>query len=247
MSSDTNLSTSETAPSSANGNFGAAAAATQESSSASTPATDSSDATSPSSEPALAALSEPAAAATTTAEAEPQDETGAAAATPTTQAPVAPTTQAPVAPTTQAPVAPTPPAPPTPAAAAADAAIAERITIPGGHSNGDTSTSEGGEWELLTSKIKDWFDANDIGEKFNQARQPLRLLAYFIGLLMVLKVYSGLLGAIGTIPLAPRLLELVGLYSVISFAATRLVRSNDRREVIDSLRQRWSSFSGSKN
>ena len=236
MSSDTNLSTSETAPSSANGNFGAAAAATQESFSASTPAADSADATSPSSEPALAALSEPAAESTTTAEAEPQDETGAAAATPTTQAPVAPT-----------PPAPPTPTPPTPAAAAADAAIAERITIPGGHSNGDTSTSEGGEWELLTSKIKDWFDANDIGEKFNQARQPLRLLAYFIGLLMVLKVYSGLLGAIGTIPLAPRLLELVGLYSVISFAATRLVRSNDRREVIDSLRQRWSSFSGSKN
>ena len=236
MSSDTNLSTSETAPSSANGNFDAAAAATQESSSASTPATDSAVATSPSSEPALAALSEPAAAATTTAEAEPQDETGAAAETSTTQAPVAPT-----------PPAPPTPTPPTPSAAAADAAIAERITIPGGHSNGDTSTSEGGEWELLTSKIKDWFDANDIGEKFNQARQPLRLLAYFIGLLMVLKVYSGLLGAIGTIPLAPRLLELVGLYSVISFAATRLVRSNDRREVIDSLRQRWSSFSGSKN
>ena len=214
---------------------GASAAATQASSSASTPAADSSDAPSPSSEPAVETLGEPAAAATTTvqveAKTEAQDEAVAAVATPTAQAPVAPT----------------PPTPPTPAAPVADAAIAERITIPGGHSNGDTSPSEGGEWELLTSKIKDWFDTNDIGEQINQARQPLRLLAYAIGLLLVLKVYSGLLGAIGTIPLAPRLLELVGLCTVISFSATRLVRSNDRREVIDGLRQRWAAFSGSKN
>ena len=210
---------------------GASAAATQASSSASTPAADSLDAPSPSSEPAVETLGEPAAAATTTVQAEAQDEAVAAVATPTAQAPVAPT----------------PPTPPTPAAPVADAAIAERITIPGGHSNGDTSPSEGGEWELLTSKIKDWFDANDIGEQINQARQPLRLLAYAIGLLLVLKVYSGLLGAIGTIPLAPRLLELVGLCTVISFSATRLVRSNDRREVIDGLRQRWAAFSGSKN
>ena len=210
---------------------GASAAAAQASSSASTPAADSLDAPSPSSEPAVETLGEPAAAATTTVQAEAQDEAVAAVATPTAQAPVAPT----------------PPTPPTPVAPVADAAIAERITIPGGHSNGDTSPSEGGEWELLTSKIKDWFDANDIGEQINQARQPLRLLAYVIGLLLVLKVYSGLLGAIGTIPLAPRLLELVGLCTVISFSATRLVRSNDRREVIDGLRQRWAAFSGSKN
>ena len=145
-------------------------------------------------------------------------------------------------------VSPAPTISTPPAAPVADAAIAERISIPGGHSNdATTDTSDGGEWELLTSKIKNWFDANDIGEQINRARQPLRLLAYFIGLLLVLKVYSGLLGAIGSIPLAPRLLELVGLCSVISFSATRLVRSNDRREVIDGLRQRWSAFSGSKN
>ena len=236
MSSDINLSTSETAPSSATVNSGASAAEPQASSfSDSAPAAESSDAPSPSSEPVVEALSEPAAAATSTvqveATTEAQGETGAAAATPTAQAPVAPT----------------PPTPPTPAAPVADAAIAERITIPGGHSNGDTSPSEGGEWELLTSKIKDWFDANDIGEQINRARQPLRLLAYVIGLLLVLKVYSGLLGAIGTVPLAPRLLELVGLCTVISFSATRLVRSNARREVIDGLRQRWAAFSGSKN
>ena len=77
----------------------------------------------------------------------------------------------------------------------------------------------------LLQRCYDWFDANDIGEQINRARQPLRLLAYFIGLLLVLKVYSGLLGAIGSIPLAPRLLELVGLCTVIYFSATRLVRS----------------------
>ena len=121
--------------------------------------------------------------------------------------------------------------------------IAERITIPGGHSS---DVSSGGEWDLLTSKIKDWFDANDIGDQIQQARQPLRLLAIFIALLLVLKVYSGLLSAIGTIPLAPRLLQLVGLCSAIAFSTTRLVRSEERRQVLEGLRQRWTAFSGSK-
>jgi len=139
------------------------------------------------------------------------------------------------------------PTPPIAATPGDDVAIAERITIPGGHNNDNTTANSGGEWDLLTSKIKDWFDANDIGEQINQARQPLRLLAYFIGFLLVLKLYTGLLDAIGTIPLAPRLLELVGLWSMITFSSTRLMRSDQRSEVIKGLRQRWSAFSGSKN
>jgi hypothetical protein len=226
MSSDTNLSTPETAPSSATPELG---------SNSVDPSRDS---------PATATPAEASPAATITDVATTATD---AAATASESEPEPTIASAPASPTAQAPPAATPPTPPTPAAPVADAAIAERITIAGGHSNDATTDSSGGEWELLTSKIKDWFNANDIGEQINQARQPLRLIAYFIGLLLVLKVYSGLLSAIGTIPLAPRLLELVGLCSVISFSATRLVRSNDRREVIDGLRQRWSAFSGSKN
>ena len=145
-----------------------------------------------------------------------------------------------------APIPSKPPEPAAPVSPAVDSVIAERITILGDTSSDDTTANSGGEWDLLTSKIREWFEANDIGEQINQARQPLRLVAYAIGFLLVLKVYSGLLSAIGTIPLAPRLLELVGLCSVISFSATRLVRTADRREVIEGLRQRWTAFSGGK-
>ena len=40
------------------------------------------------------------------------------------------------------------------------------------------------------------------------------------------------------------LLELAGLIAVIQFGLTRMVRSSDRRQVIDGLRQRWQSFRG---
>ena len=228
MSSDTNLSTPETAPSSATPEMGSDSVDPSRDSPATATPAEASLADSPG-EPSPAATTTDVATTATDAAATASESESAPATTPEI--------------VTHEPAASTP----SPAAPVADAAIAERITIAGGHSNDATTDSSGGEWELLTSKIKDWFNANDIGEQINQARQPLRLIAYFIGLLLVLKVYSGLLSAIGTIPLAPRLLELVGLCSVISFSATRLVRSNDRREVIDGLRQRWSAFSGSKN
>ena len=260
MSSDTNLSTPETAPSSATPEMGSDSVDPSRDSPATATPAEASLADSPG-EPSPAATTTDVATTATDAAATASESESAPATTPeivahepaaSTPSPAAATSVSPAptistppaSPTAQAQAAPTPP---TPAAPVADAAIAERITIAGGHSNDATTDSSGGEWELLTSKIKDWFNANDIGEQINQARQPLRLIAYFIGLLLVLKVYSGLLSAIGTIPLAPRLLELVGLCSVISFSATRLVRSNDRREVIDGLRQRWSAFSGSKN
>ena len=130
---------------------------------------------------------------------------------------------------------------PTPAVL--DPAIAERISIPAGTTT-DDEPGTGGEWDLLTSKVTAWWDANDLGEQINNLRQPLRLAGILLGVLLVLKVYSGLLAAIGSIPLAPRLLELVGVYWVVRFTATRMVRSKDRSEVIQGLRQRWNSFAG---
>jgi hypothetical protein len=40
------------------------------------------------------------------------------------------------------------------------------------------------------------------------------------------------------------LLELAGLVALVQFSLTRLVRSDDRREVISGLKQRWQSFRG---
>ena len=135
--------------------------------------------------------------------------------------------------------APEPPKPPS------DPVIAERITIPANPSS-DDSAPEGGEWDLLTAKVKAWWESNDIGEQVSQLRQPLRIAAYLIGALLVLRVYAGLLAAIDNIPLASGLLELVGVCWVLRFSATRLVRSQDRAEVLQGLRQRWTSFAGKK-
>ena len=241
MSSDFNLSNQETAPSSASSST-ANDSANQDASSDQTVQADSPavsedvpQQTAPSSPPAIEALSEATTQPPTTASIEAEPHPASAAEVNAT----AVTTQT-------ASTASIPPNPPAPASPPADPAIAERITIPGGQSNND-ATSEGGEWDLLTAKIREWFDANDIGEQINRARQPLRLLAIFIGLLLILKVYSGLLSAIGAIPLAPRLLELVGLCSAISFSATRLVRSDERRQVIEGLRQGWRAFTGGKS
>ena len=138
---------------------------------------------------------------------------------------------------TPAAIPPNPPAP-----VALDPAIAERIEIPA--STSQESETSGGEWELLTSKLGDWWQNNDFDAQFNNLRQPLRILGILIAVGLVLKVYTGLLGAIGSIPLAPRLLELVGLYWVVHFSTTRLVRSDERSKVIQSVQERWTSFTG---
>ena len=56
--------------------------------------------------------------------------------------------------------------------------------------------------------------------------------------------YGALLGVIGSFPLAPGLLELVGLIAVIRFGLTKLVRSQERRALIEGLQQRWKAFRG---
>lgn len=148
-----------------------------------------------------------------------------------------------IAGTTPPPSVPTTPPAPTPSD---DAVIAERISIPAG-SGSDDDASTGGEWKLLTAKLTSWWEGNDLGEQLNHLRQPLRIVAILIAVVLLIKVYSGLLSAIDTIPLAPRLFELVGICWMIQFSVTRLVRSDERRDVLQSLRERWNSFTGSKN
>jgi hypothetical protein len=103
---------------------------------------------------------------------------------------------------------------------------------------------DGGEWELLVEKVRTWISSGQLQEQWQSARTPLSLLAGLIAVLLVLRVYSAVLGVLDSIPLLPGLLELAGLVTVVQFSLTRLVRSNDRREVIEGLKQRWQSFRG---
>ena len=149
-------------------------------------------------------------------------------AEPAASAPEPPANEPQVASTVSVPA--TPPAPVAPPAAAA---------------GGDSAPSdEGGEWDLLMGKLQGWLASGQLQEQWQAARTPLSLLAGLIALLLVLRIYGALLAVLDSIPLLPGLMELAGLIAVVQFALTKMVRSSDRRQVIDGVRQRWQSFRG---
>jgi hypothetical protein len=125
-----------------------------------------------------------------------------------------------------------------PATSAAPAAMASAAagTTP--------SSDEGGEWDLLVSKVQSWLASGQLQQQWQAARTPISLLAGLIALLLVLRIYGALLAVLDSIPLLPGLMELAGLIAVVQFTLTKMVRSSDRRQVIDGVRQRWQSFRG---
>lgn len=146
------------------------------------------------------------------------------------------------------PAAPEPPSAPVaevPAPVVIDTpTVASTIEVPAKAPVNPTPTEEGGEWDLLVQKLRNWIASGQLQQQWQAARTPLSLLAGLIAVLLVLRVYSAVLGVLDSIPLLSGLLELAGLVAVIQFSLTRLVRSEDRREVIGGLRQRWKSFRG---
>ena len=121
-----------------------------------------------------------------------------------------------------------------------DPVITSTVTIPAQ----EASTDEGGEWDLLVEKIKAWFDSNQLGSLWNQAQLPLRLIGGVILFVIVSTIYSGILGTINKVPLAPGLLELFGVIWLVNYASSNLVRSSDRKRVIDALGSTWNKIVG---
>jgi hypothetical protein len=142
---------------------------------------------------------------------------------------------------------PTPPVvePPAPAPSLEVPTVASTIEVPASPQvQPPAADQDGGEWDLLVEKVRSWINSGQLQEQWQAARTPLSLLAGLIAVLLVLRVYSAVLGVLESIPLLPGLLELAGLVAVVQFSLTRLVRSNDRREVIQGVKQRWQSFRG---
>ena len=164
-------------------------------------------------------------------EAPVQEETVVAAAAPTEPEPVA------------AGVVPAEPVITPSEAPLAMPTVASTIEVPASAPGGQTS-GEGGEWELLVEKLRQWIGSGQLQEQWQASRTPLSLLAGLIALLLVLRLYGALLAVIDSLPLLPGLLELAGLIAVVQFSLTRLVRSEERRSLIQSLQQRWKSFRG---
>ncbi len=108
-----------------------------------------------------------------------------------------------------------------------------------------TATGDGGgEWELLLAKLQDWLGSGQLQDLWLQARRPLNLVLAAVGLLLLLRVYTGLISAIDSLPLVPRLLELVGLIWAVRCGLPRLLQSSEREQLLQNLQQRWRSFSG---
>ena len=121
-----------------------------------------------------------------------------------------------------------------------DPVITSTVTIPAQ----ETSTDEGGEWDLLVEKVKAWIDSKQLGSLWDQAQLPLRLIGGLILFVIVSTVYSGILGTINKVPLAPGLLELTGLIWLLNYARCNLVRSSDRKQVIDAVASTWNKVVG---
>ena len=149
--------------------------------------------------------------------------TSAPATEPTPEAP------APVEPT---PVVETP---------AAESPIASTVSVP---ADPNASDSEGGEWHLLMEKLNAWLADAKLMELWQQSQRPLKLVGGALALLLVLQLTSAVLGTLDAIPMLPRLLQLTGLIYVVLFASRRLVRSDERRSLIEGVKNSWSSFTG---
>ena len=139
---------------------------------------------------------------------------------------------------TPAPMAEPAPAPtpsPTP-----DPVIASTVSIPAQES----SDQDGGEWELLVGKVKDWLEQNDLAELWSKAQLPLRVVGGLIVFSLVATIYSGVLSTINSIPLVPGLLELAGVIWLVNFALRNLIRNSDRDNFIKGARSTWTRVTG---
>ena len=169
------------------------------------------------------------------------DPTAASDPTAISESPTAPTTAP--EPETASPeptFAPQPTVAPEPTPEATpDPVIASTVTIPAG------TTGEGGEWNLLQEKVQAWINDNQLSVLWQQVKLPAQILAALIVLILVLQVYGGIIRTIAAVPLAPGLLELAGIVAVANFSFRRLVKSSERKKVLQTVRDRWDQFVGS--
>jgi len=141
---------------------------------------------------------------------------------------------------------------PAPQAAPPEPSIAATLVIEASPSAGSNSFSneaepqsgEGGEWELLLGKLRQWLDQNELNNLWAQARKPVTILAGLVGQLLVLRVYSAVLGALDSLPLVPGLLELAGVVWTVRYGIPKLLRSSERERLLGGLSQSWKAFRG---
>jgi hypothetical protein len=173
----------------------------------------------------------------------PSPELAATAATAETATTAPATAPAPTPAQTAAPVEPAA-QPVSPPSTSPSPSIAERVSVPA-QTSADSSQEEGGEWDLLSNRIKQFFESNNLQDQWQSLRQPLFLVGGLIVLILTIRIYGGILDAIATVPLAPRLFQLVGTFYGAWFAATRLIRADERKKISANVQDLWRSLRGS--
>lgn len=132
---------------------------------------------------------------------------------------------------------------PEPVGASTPEGIASTISVPplegGGRGEG-----EGGEFDLLISRVSAWLREQDLPARWEKLQGPLRGLALLLLALVLLRLYGALIDTLDSLPLVPRLLQLVGVVVLVKFSVINLVRTSDRERLISSWKQRWSTFRG---
>ena len=93
-------------------------------------------------------------------------------------------------------------------------------------------------------KLNGWLADAKLMELWQQSQRPLKLLGGALALLLVLQLTGAVLGTLDAIPMLPRLLQLTGLIYLTLFASRRVVRSDERRSLIEGIKTSWNSFTG---
>lgn len=124
--------------------------------------------------------------------------------------------------------------------------VAATLTVPpiAVSASADGTGGEGGEWELLSGKVRQWLADLQLGELWQRYRGGLRLLLWLVLLLVALRTYAAVVGTIDSIPVVSGLLELVGLVVAGRFAVRRLLPSQERARTVADLQGRWRAFRG---
>ncbi len=121
-----------------------------------------------------------------------------------------------------------------------DSGVASSIEVPPLASDSD----QGGEWDLLIGKVGAWWSSGAPQDLWERSRSAITIGAALLVLLLILRVYAALLGAFESLPLVPGLLELVGLVWLVRYGAPRLVRSDQRQQLLELVQLRWRAFRG---
>ena len=103
---------------------------------------------------------------------------------------------------------------------------------------------QGGEWDLLLAKLRAWWSSGEPQALWQRLIKPLGGGLSLVVVLLVLQVYGALVDTLQSIPLLPGLLELVGLIWLLRHGLPRLLRRQDRDELLGDLSSRWRAFRG---